>query len=129
MQGGLGSNDLGPEHVVVDDLGLEGAELLGQRQHGQPIVRLVDHRSFDAGLLQPADAAAVGERDDPDVVAGRVQPRSEREDVLLRSAVGAGCHDLHDPHPPTGEWPSFIRLETRLLVAVVAVVAFVGAHR
>jgi len=49
MQGGLGSNDLGPEHVVVDDLGLEGAELLGQRQHGQPIVRLVDHRSFDAG--------------------------------------------------------------------------------
>jgi hypothetical protein len=59
MKGGLGANDLGPEHVVVDDLGLEGAQLLGQRQDGQPIVRLVDHRRFDAGLLQTAHAAAV----------------------------------------------------------------------
>ena len=126
MEGGLGADDLGPEHVVVDDLGLEIAELLGQRQDGHPIVRLVDHRRFDARLLQPADAAAVGERDNPDLVAGRVQPRGEREDVLLRPAVGAGGHDLHDPHPPTGEWPTLVGLVTGLLVAVVA---FVDAHR
>ena len=132
MEGGLGANDLGPIHMVVHDFGLEGGQLLGQRKHGQTVVRLVDHRGFDARFLQPSNAAAVRERDDPDVVAGRVQPRCEREDVLLRAAVGAGGHDLHDPNTAAGEWPAFILLEAGLSVAVKAVGATVrsfGAHR
>ena len=52
----------------------------------------------DAGLLQPPDAAAVRERDDAHVVAVRVEAGHERVDVLLRAAVRAGGHDLHDPH-------------------------------
>ena len=46
--------------------------------------------------------------------------------MLLRSAVCAGGHDLHDPNPPTGEWPALILLGTRLVAAVEAVGAAVG---
>ena len=88
--------------------GSNGGQLVGQGPDGQPIVGLVDDGRFDAGLLQPPDAAAVRQRNDPDVVAGRVQPRHEREDVLLRAAVRAGGHDLDDAHPPAGEWPAHI---------------------
>jgi hypothetical protein len=71
-------------------------------------------------------------RDDPDVVTVAAKPRSQGEDVLLRPAVGAGGHDLHDPNTPAGEWPAFVLLEAGLSVAVKTVGAAVrsfGAHR
>ena len=104
QQRGPGADHLGPDTCGCGRSPARTApSSLGQRLDGQPSSGSSMTADVDAGLLQPADAAAVRERDDADVVAGRVEPRDERVDVLLRAAVGAGGHDLDDAHAPAVE--------------------------
>ncbi len=94
---GLRPDDLGPEHVVVDDVGRDGGEVRRERADRDGVVVLVDDRDRDADPLELAGARSRRERDDADVVAGSVEAADQVEDVLLGAAVGPGRHDLDDP--------------------------------
>ena len=63
------------------------------------VVGLVDDLDRDAQAGQLADAAAVREGHDADVVALAVHPPEEAVQVLLGAAVGAGRQDLEHADP------------------------------
>ena len=96
-QRGARPDQLRPVHVVVDHLRAGVDEMGGEGAHRDGVVRLVDHEHRDAQAADRAQAAAVGEGDDADVVAAAIEPREQRVDVLLGAAVGAGGHHLDDP--------------------------------
>jgi len=58
-----------------------------ERADGRSNRPAVDDAHIHAGLLQAADAAAVRERHNANVVVSGVKPGHERVDVLLRSAL------------------------------------------
>ena len=91
-----GPDDLGPVHVGVDDVGADLGEVRRERADRDRVVRLVDDEDRDAGPLELADGAAGRQRDDRDVVAGRVEPGDQRVEVLLGAAVRAGREHLDD---------------------------------
>ena len=104
----------------MDDLGLERCQLVGQHPDGESVVGLVDDRYVDAGLLQPADAAAMGQRHDSYVVTLPIEAGHERVDVLLSPSVRAGCQNFDHAHPaPVGRAP---------IDLILARLQFLGAH-
>jgi hypothetical protein len=108
--------------VVVDYLGLERGKQVGQCLNALTVVGLVDHTNVDTGPLEASDAAAVGQRDDPDVIALGVETGCERKDMFLRATVGASGHDLDYSDPAAVD-----RLVARLVDARIGS-AVVGAH-
>src|SRR4051794_34955706 len=64
---GLRPDDLGPVHVVVDDVGPRGPKMRGDRLGRGLVVGLVDDADREARPLEAADRAPVGEADERDV--------------------------------------------------------------
>ena len=91
-----GRDGLGAVHVGVDDVGPDLGEVGGQGPDRDRVVRLIDDEDRDAGALELAHGTPRRQRDDRDVVAGRVDPGDQREQVLLGAAVRAGREDLDD---------------------------------
>ena len=107
-------DQLGPVHVVVDDL---RPELGQERRHGprgDGVVGLVDDRDRDPVPLELADAAALRQGHDVDVVAVRVDPGEQPQDVLLGAAVGARGEDLDDADAAARDDRSRDRLKARI---------------
>ena len=88
-------------HVRVHDVRPDLSEVGRQGTDRDRVVRILDDQDRDAGSLELPDGAAGRERHDRDVVARRVDPGHEREQVLLGAAVRAGREDLDDPDPPS----------------------------
>ena len=99
-------NNGGDGFVAARYLAGQGARVI--------VVFVVDDADRHAGPLQLPDGAAVAERDDADVIPGAIEPRHDVEDVFLRSAVGAGGEQLHDPDPVLARPKRARRLPTRV---------------
>ena len=106
---------LGAVHVGVDDVGADLREVSRQRADGDRVIRVLDDQHGDPRPLELADGAARRQRDDRHVVARRVEPGDQREEVLLGAAVGAGREDLDDADAaPAGDVRPLERGQARI---------------
>jgi hypothetical protein len=108
--------------VVVYDLRPEWGQPLGQLLDTLAVIELIDHGDIHAGPLEASDAAAMGQRDDSNVIAFPVQTGHEGVDVFLRATVGPGGHHLDDSDPASLDRPAVELLDAGI------VPAYVGAH-
>ena len=88
------ADQLGAVHVVVDDLRRPRAEQPHDSRQGCVVVRLIDHVNGGSDRAQPPHGRAVGEADDLDIEARRVEPLDKVLDVDLCAAAGAAGHEL-----------------------------------
>src|SRR4029077_14341362 len=74
-----------------------------ERPDGDRVVWLVDDEDAHTGALELEHGTPRRQRDDRDVIAGRVDPGHEREEMLLRATVGARRKHLDDADASPGK--------------------------
>ena len=95
--GGAGADDLGAEHVGVDEVDLVAPQPGGELPDGELVIGLVEDVDGDAQAPEARDRRAGRQGEGAHVVAGAVEAQQEAGVALLRPAVATGGEELQDP--------------------------------